>query len=161
MPTDQEIEDKFWRALRSDRTVMLGTDGGIMPRPMTAQVAHEENAGPIWFFTSTDSSLAAAATGMCEAYFSMISKGHDVFASVSGRLSVSNDRAMIDELWNPFVAAWYEGGKDDPKLVLMRFDAAEAEIWLDEWSLIAGLKMLMGSDPKQDYDGKMAKVTLD
>ena len=47
------------------------------------------------------------------------------------------------------------------ELVLMRFDADEAEIWLDEWSLIAGLKMLMGSDPKKDYEGKMAKVTLD
>ena len=31
---------------------------------------------------------------------------------------------MIDRLWNPFVAAWFEG-KDDPKLQLLRFDPAD------------------------------------
>ena len=60
----------------------------------------------------------------------------------------------------PFVAAWYEGGKDDPKLALLRFDAERAEIWLDASSFVAGIKMLLGADPKQDYKDKVAEVTL-
>ena len=48
------------------------------------------------------------------------SKGHDLFATVHGRLSLDNDRAVIDRLWNCYVAAWYERGKDDPKLALLR-----------------------------------------
>jgi general stress protein 26 len=43
------------------------------------------------------------------------SKGHDLFATLHGSVSLDNDRAVIDRLWNRFVAAWYEGGKDDPK----------------------------------------------
>jgi general stress protein 26 len=73
---------------------------------------------------------------------------------------VDNDRAVIDRLWNRFVAVWYEGGKDDPKLVLLRFDAEHAEIWLNESSIFTGIKLLMGSDPKKDYKDKMATVSL-
>ena len=52
-------------------------------------------------------------------------------ATVHGRLSIDNDRATIDKLWNRYVAAWFEGGKDDPKLALLRLDAERAEIWVD------------------------------
>jgi general stress protein 26 len=73
---------------------------------------------------------------------------------------VDNDRATIDRLWNGFVAAWFEGDKDDPKLTLLRFDAERAEIWLDASSMVAGIKMLLGVDPKQDYRDKVAEVEL-
>ena len=77
-----------------------------------------------------------------------------------GNLRVDTDRAVIDRLWNRYVAAWYEHGKDDPKLALLRLDAERAEIWLDASSMIAGIKMLLGADPKQDYKDNVAKVRL-
>jgi general stress protein 26 len=88
------------------------------------------------------------------------SKGHDLFATLHGSLKLDNDRVAIDRLWNRYVAAWYERGKDDPKLALLRLDAERAEIWLDASSLVAGLKMLFGADPKQDYKDKVAEVRL-
>ena len=88
------------------------------------------------------------------------SKGHELFASVQGRLVPDNDRATIDRLWNRFVAAWFEGGKDDPKLQLLRLDPDEAQIWLNEHSTFAGIKLLLGVDPKQDYRDKVAEVSL-
>ncbi len=158
-PTD--MEKKFWKALKSDRTVMLGIDHGDdgHSRPMTAQLDDDE--GPIWFFGSRDSSLAhaLAETGSKPAVLAFAAKGHDLFASVRGSLSVEADRGMVERLWNPFVAAWYSG-KDDPKLLLMRLDPREGQIWLDGSSLIAGIKMLLGVDPKTDYKDKVAKVDL-
>jgi hypothetical protein len=71
-----------------------------------------------------------------------------------------HDRAVIDRLWNRFIAAWFKGGKDDPKLALLRFDAERAEIWIDASSLVAGIKMLFGADPKKDYKDKVAEVEL-
>jgi general stress protein 26 len=88
------------------------------------------------------------------------SKGHDLFATVHGRLSLDNDRATIDRLWNPFIAAWFDGGKDDPKLALLRLDAERAEIWLDGSSIVAGIKMLFGADPKREYKNQVAEVAL-
>jgi general stress protein 26 len=158
MPSPDELEKKFWNALTSDMTVMLGRDGGDYPRPMTAQI--EDERGPIWFFTSRDTEIVQKLEATDPALFTFASKGHDLFATVRGTLQVHNDRSTIDRLWNPFVAAWFEDGKDDPKLVLLRFDADEAEIWLNENSLFAGIKMLFGIDPKEDYKDKVATVDL-
>lgn len=63
-------------------------------------------------------------------------------------------------MWNRYVAAWLEGGKNDPKLALLRLDAGHAEIWLDESSLLAGIKLLLGADPKEEYKDKVAEVGL-
>ena len=162
MATPQDIEAKFWKALRSDMTMMLGLDGveDGHTRPMTAQLEGEENQGPIWFFGSKDTALTQSLTRGHRAIATFTSKGHDVFATVQGTLSLNQNPAMVDKLWNKFVAAWYPGGKTDPNLALMRFDAEHAEIWLAGSSLIAGLKMLLGSDPKKDYKDKVAEVSL-
>lgn len=161
MPTPAELEAKFWKALKSDRTAMLGLTLGQdgHAQPMTAQIEGDEG-GPIWFFSSSDVDLVQATGDGAEAILHFSSKGHELFASVDGRLTIDSDPAMIDKLWNPFVAAWFEGGKDDPKLRLLRFDAGRAQIWLNENSLFAGMKMLLGSDPKQDFKDKVAQVEL-
>jgi len=160
MPSDSDIKAKFWKHLKSDMTIMLGVEGSGEAQPMTAQLEGDMESGPIWFFTSKDTDLVGQIGSGAPGVGYFAAKGHDLFAGVSGELSLSTDRATIDRLWNPFVAAWYEGGKDDPNLVLLRLDASEAEIWLNENNLLAGVKMLFGIDPKQDYADKMAQVDL-
>jgi general stress protein 26 len=160
MPSEAEIEAKFWKALKSDRTMMLALDGVDHghARPMTAQF--ETDRGPIWFFTTKENGLVRGLSEGDRAVATFAAKGHDLFATLHGRLSLDHDRATIDRLWNRFVAAWFEGGKDDPKLALLRLDADDAEIWLDESSFLAGIKMLLGADPKEDYKDKVAEVEL-
>lgn len=162
MPTPQELQAKFWKSLRSDMTMMLGLDGveDGHTRPMTAQLDSDADRGPIWFFTTTDSALVQGLSKAHRAIATFTAKDHDLFAAVHGTLTVDHDRAVIDRLWNRFVAAWYPGGKDDPKLALVRFDVDRAEIWLEGSSIIAGIKMLFGADLKQDYQDKVAKVSL-
>lgn len=162
MPTPQELTDKFWDAIRNDRTVMLGLagDGAPHPRPMTA-LLDGDDVGAVWFFTAKDTELAQALAGGGErALFTLADKGHDLFATAHGKLSLHLDRAVVDRLWNPFVAAWFEDGKDDPKLALLRFDPDDAEIWLNGSSLVAGVKALLKIDPKRDYRDQVAQVRL-
>ena len=160
MATVPEWQHRLWKSLTSDRTVMLGlvdvADG--YPRPMTAQLDGEH--GPIWFFSAKDNALVKLITSDARAFATFSSKGHDLFATVHGRLAISNDRAMIDRLWNRFVAAWYQHGKDDPQLALLRFDVEHAEVWDDASSTVAGVKMLLGIDPKKDYQKKHADIPL-
>ena len=160
MHTPQELERRFWKDLKSDRTMMLGLDGveDGHSRPMTAQFEGDAG-GPIWFFTSSENALVRTLPQGHRAIAAFSSKGHELFASVKGNLSVDTDRAVVERLWNPFVAAWYEG-KDDPKLALLRLDAEHAEIWLNASSLVAGVKILFGADPKQDYKDNVAQVDL-
>ena len=157
MTTPTDLKAKFWKALGKERTALLGCDG-VYPRPMTAQIEGER--GPVWFFTARENDLAeATARTARQALLLFTAKGHDLFATVGGRLQQDNDRAVIERLWNPFVAAWYTG-KDDPSLRLLRFDPDGAEIWLNGSSLLAGIKMLVGVDPKQDYQDNVATVRL-
>ncbi len=160
MTTPQDLEQKLWKALKSDRTMMLGLDGveDGHTRPMTANI--EGESGPIWFFAGKPNVLVDHVATPARVIGAFSSKGHDLFASIKGTLSVDNDRAVIERLWNPFIAAWYEGGKDDPKLALLRLDPDAGQVWADASSLVAGVKMFLGFDPKEDYKDKVAKVDL-
>ncbi len=86
-------------------------------------------------------------------------KGHELFASIHGNVSVDMDRAVIERLWNPFIAAWFDG-KDDPNLVLLRFDPEHAEVWLNESNMLAGVKLLFGVDPRKAYKDKVGDIDL-
>ncbi len=162
MSNEAEITKKFWKALKSDMTVMLGLHGvdETHGKPMTAQLDGDVEHGPIWFFTAKDTELVQAMGQRHSATLQFADKGHDLFAALEGDLSLDNDRATIDRLWQKFVAAWYEGGKEDPKLQLIRFDPDHAQIWLNENNVFAGIRMLLGSDPKTDYKDKVADVRL-
>lgn len=160
MSTPREIEEKFWKALKSDHTMMIGLDGveDGHARPMTALLDGDDK-GPIWFFTAKDNALVRHLARGRRAIATFTSQGHDVFATVDGTLNVDENRANVDRLWNSYIAAWFEG-KDDPKLALLRLDAERAEIWVDASSLMAGVKLLFGVDPRSEYQGKVAKVAL-
>lgn len=160
MPSDAEIETSFWKELKSSPFVMLGLAGARdgHTQPMTAQF--EDDHGPIWFFTSKDNSLVAAMNQSHRAIATFASKGHDMFTSIHGDLVPDNDSATIDRLWNPHVAAWFEGGRDDPKLQLLRLDTERAELWKGGSSIGAAVLRLLGRDPKTDYKDNIAKVSL-
>jgi general stress protein 26 len=161
MPRPEELREKFWDSLKTDMTMMLGLNGadeGHM-RPMTAHIEGQQN-GPIWFFASKDAELVRDVPKARSATASFVSKGHDLYACVHGTLVLDNDPGVIDRLWNSRIAAWYEGGKNDPNLALLRLDTKHAEIWQDGSSLMAGIKMLFGADPKKNYKENVAKVRL-
>lgn len=163
MTNTQKIEDAFWKSLRSDMTVMLVLceDAKDRARPMTALIDGDTDAGPIYFFGGRDSTLFhQLGAEAAKAEFTYVPKGHGLFAAVEGDLSVCHDSAVIERLWNPFVAAWYPGGKTDPNLVLFKMDLGEAKVWLNGSSLIAGIKMLFGVDPRTTFEDNVAELKL-
>ena len=124
----------------------------------TLNVIYSFEGGADGEYTDTDLVRSLSPGGRAIATFA--SKGHDLFASIHGTLRRDQDRAAIDRLWNRYAAAWYEGGKADPKLALLRLDPERAEIWLDGSSLMAGIKLLLGADPKKEYRDNVAEVSL-
>jgi general stress protein 26 len=162
MGREAQLSEKFWKALESDRTLMLGLAGVDEghAQPMTAIVDDAVGIRTIWIFSAKDVDLVRALGSGKAAVAHFVAKGHDLFATVHGKLVPDNDRAVIDRLWNRFVAAWYEGGKDDPQLQLLRFDPDRAQVWLNENSLFAGIKLILGKDPKKEYRDKVAEVKV-
>ena len=164
MAETQEIEEKFWDALKDSPFVMLGVEGtrAGATQPMTVNFEDEDRqAGLLWIFTAKDHDLTRAMGQSNRAIGSYSAKGHDLFASLRGTLEIVNDRATIDRLWNPIVAEWYEG-KDDPKLALVRFDVEDAKIWLSdvEGFLKPAFNKLFGRKPEAGMKEKVAEVSL-
>ena len=160
MATDTEIEAQFWTELKRTPTVMIGLVGAhdAHGQPMTA--FFDDDHGPVWFFTTKDNGLVEKLAESHHAIANFVAKDHALFASVHGRLSVDNNPATIDHFWNSHIAAWYEGGRTDPKLALLRLDTERAEIWLNGSSFGAAIKRLFGQDPKAAYADNVAEVTL-
>lgn len=163
MADEVEIERKFWKELRSSPFMMLGLDGERdgASQPMTAFFDNE--TGPLWFFTSRDHDLVqnvADRTTGSRAIATYVGKGHNLFASIHGALIVDNDPSMIDRYWSDMISAWYEGGRADPKLVLLRFDVEFAKIWLGESHFATPLRRLFGKNPQISYPDRVAEVSL-
>ena len=115
-------------ALGGVRAGMLGlTAGGDGMQPMTH--FPDEASGSIWFISSTDTALVQSLGMGEDADYVVISEDHDLHASIRGKLHQLHDDAKLDELWNPVVAAWFEGGRQDPRVALLRFDPEVAAIW--------------------------------
>ena len=165
-----ELKRKFWKELDRSPFMMLGLQGveDSRTRPMTAKVdipdgADPEDGGQIYFFGSKSEHLVLGLASHHRAVATFASKDHDLFAHVHGTLVIDNDRAVIDRLWGPSVASWYEKGKDDPDLVLLRFDTEQADIWeADPGAMFkAAMIKLAGRDPGEHHTKKhSAEVIL-
>lgn len=153
---DHALKQHMWDKLEKGPFMMVGlADGGIThSEPLTAQL-DKDQVDTIWFFIGKDNRLAAGGAAMAQ----FVSKGQDFFASLSGRVAIDNNPAMIEKLWSKPVEAWFPGGKSDPNLALLRFDIDEAELWESDMSLMAKAKMLFGGNIKPDEEGSHAKVT--
>lgn len=138
-------------------------------RPMTAQIdvpedGDKHDGGHIYFFGSKSDGVRQAVHGSGRAVATFASKGHGLFAHIHGTLVPSDDKAVIERLWTPFIASWYKGGKDDPGLQLLRFDAESADVWETTPGATlkaAALNALFDVDPGKEHSQEhRAKVPL-
>ncbi len=150
-----ELKEKFWKALASSPYLFLQLDGDSATAvPMSPQLDEDANHA-IWFFTQKKSKFAAL--GAVTATFE--SKGHDLFARFDGNLSVETSRERFEQFWNNFVAAWYDGGKDDPDILFLRMDLGNAEIWDGDVGLLNTAKMALGMTIHDDAEKRHVKET--
>jgi general stress protein 26 len=129
----REILGKFDQAM----LVTHATGTGLRARPMAiADVAED---GSIWFITGEDTSKVDEAKQ--DPHIMAVMQSTAKYLSVSGEAIVQRDRAHIDRLWKDSYKAWFSGGKNDPKIVLIQLKPHAAEYW--DNSGISGLKFAL------------------
>lgn len=130
----EHAEKHLWKALGDHQQGMLGVVGGTPHhfRPMT-QMVDKDNRKALWFFTRDNAEIVTEAE---EGKAMFILQSDKFQACIGGRLQRDDDKAIIDRFWNPILASWYPDGKQDPHLVVLRFDLEDAELWLHEAGLI-------------------------
>lgn len=133
------------------------TDGRLHSRPMATQETNFD--GTLWFLTRQHSGKVDEIRHDAEVNLTYADQKHS-FVTISGRASVSKDRAKIDELWNASYKAWFPQGKDDPEITVIRVTADEAEYWeASSNAIVRNVKILQaavtGDSSKVGQHGKV------
>ncbi|MCL6460803.1 MAG: pyridoxamine 5'-phosphate oxidase family protein [Flavobacterium micromati] len=105
----------------------LKTHDGATTRPMS--VVHVCDQGNIWFFNQKDSekNKEIEQNPTVQLFFAHPGKGS--YMVVNGEASITLDRNKIEELWTPAVEIWFEKGKDDPNISLIKVNPSSAYFW--------------------------------
>ncbi len=126
--TQDDATGQLFDELDRVRAGMLGVRGADdHMQPMSHFL--DRDARTLYFITSSDTDLVKEIGTAADARFCLIGKDHDFHACLTGPLAVSNDKAKLDELWSSVAAAWFEGGRDDPRVTLLEMPIAEAAVW--------------------------------
>ncbi|MBY6153225.1 pyridoxamine 5'-phosphate oxidase family protein [Vannielia litorea] len=138
----EALRKALFDALDDERTGMLAiSDRASHAQPMTHYF--DENARVLRFITASDTGLARDIGTGAQAHFTLTTRDREVYACMSGPIIVSEDRALLEDLWSPAAAMWFEGGIDDPKVALLEMPLHEAAVWtVDANALQFGIEML-------------------
>jgi len=122
--------------IRIAMMVTLDPSGRPHSRPMATQ--HAPFDGTLWFMTSADSPKIVEIARDRRVGLSYMSTSAESYLSITGDADVLNDQQRIQELWNPFLRAWFEG-PEDPTIRLIRVQVDEAEYWDTPGGKVASL----------------------
>jgi len=105
----------------------LKTDDGATSRPMSALKVCDQ--GNVWFFSekNSDKNQAIEADNKVQLFFSHPGKSR--YLIVNGEAEIMFDKAKIEELWTPVAKIWFEQGKDDPDISVIKVTPNTAYYW--------------------------------
>ncbi|WP_255010399.1 pyridoxamine 5'-phosphate oxidase family protein [Roseovarius sp. M141] len=124
--TDTDLKGTFWDRMENVNVGMLSAQG-TDPRPMAHHARRDD--GALWFLTAHDTDIGKDAAAGKTARYQIVSGDAKLYAVIDGALSIETDRAKLEEIWSPMDAAWFEDGKEDPNVRLVRFSPAKGEVW--------------------------------
>lgn len=120
--------ETFWDRLEDINAGMLAVGADRRFLPMSHYTDDDEHA--LWFITAKGTDLVKALqSGPAEGEYIVSDGGEGLYADLHGRLSLSDDAEKLDEMWNAIASSWFEGGKQDPDVQLVRMDLTSAEVW--------------------------------
>ena len=126
--------EMFWDRLDDINSGMLGLTNDLRLVPMSHYPDADQKV--LWFITAKGTDLSqAVASGAQPAVHVVSDGGEGLFTRIHGNLSLSNDRAKLDELWNAVASSWFDDGKQDDDVQLLRMDLTEAEVWATSGNL--------------------------
>jgi len=157
----QDAIDKLSELIKNESICFFCTQLTQQPittRPMSTQKVDEQ--GNIWFMSSIKSGKneEIAQDNTVQLFYSNPSSYE--FLSVLGTASIVTDREKIHEMWTPFAKAWFEDGKDDVDISLIKVTPQSAYYWdTKNNKMISMIKMfaamVTGSAPDDGIEGTL------
>ncbi|WPO81005.1 pyridoxamine 5'-phosphate oxidase family protein [Chryseobacterium sp. JJR-5R] len=128
--THQDAVKKIKDLSESAKVCMFCTELDKYPinsRPMSLQETDEE--GNLWFISSDTSNknFEIKEDGRVQLFF--MNNSDYQYLSVYGNATIYKDRSTIEDKWSPMAKAWFENGKDDPNVSIIRVEPKDSYYW--------------------------------
>ncbi len=95
--------------------------------PLSRQEVDEQ--GNIWMLISAESNTHQNVIDNNQIDIAYSHIGDYNFVSVSGKAIISRDQARIDKYWNKMMDAWFEKGKEDSRIRILKVETSDAHYW--------------------------------
>lgn len=119
--------------------------------PMSRQEVDDE--GNLWFLFSSESETYnnLQKNKQISVLYSDISNYN--FLSINGVGEVSQDKSRIEKYWNKMIEAWFEKGKEDPTIRILKIIPSEGHYWDNKSNkLVTFLKVAASAISGQKLD---------
>ena len=156
---DEHVE-RIWTLAKRIGIAMFVTWDGKAPRARPFAATVEKDEGAIYFLTDINSEKDGQIAEQPMVSVSFSDHKHSKYVALTGKATMSNDRAKIKQLWSPFAKAWWDG-PEDPSIRVIKVIPHDAELWDSPGRIVTTISMLTaavtGRSPKI---GENAKVVL-
>lgn len=134
---------------------MMGTyqEGSefIYAVPMSRQEVDEQ--GNIWYLLSSESETYHNLEKNKNLSILFSDTSNFNFLSLNGQAEISQDQARIDKYWNKMIEVWFEKGKEDPRIRVLKVVPSEAHYWDNKTNkLVTMFKVLSSAVTGQKLD---------
>ncbi len=124
----------------------------INTRPMGLREVDDQ--GNFWFLSSKSSNknFEIKQDNRVQLFFAKNSDSQ--FLSVYGNAKIYTDQSKIEEIWTPIANAWFEEGKKDPDVAVIRVTPEDAYYWdTKDGKIISLLKIAVAAATGIKTDG--------
>lgn len=138
MASEQDGLDRVIKILEKAKIATLTTVdslGNLVSRPL--QLQQTDADGNLWFFTPDPSPKADEIRA--NPHVNVAVNDSEGFLSVSGTAELTKDQEKIQELWKTSVEGWFEKGREDPSVALLKVNSHTAEYWASDEPKVASL----------------------
>lgn len=126
--TRAEHLSKMLEIVEGADTVVLNTfadNGGIAGRPMA--LVDRDDDGTLYLTTAIGSTKAIEIA--CDPHVSVSIQTNKGIVILEGLAKLSQDRTMIDQLWEESWRIWYPEGRTSPSIALIVIEPTHATYW--------------------------------
>jgi general stress protein 26 len=127
-------------------------------RPMSVQKMDE--SGNFWFLSANDSYKNKDIEADSNVQLLFQGGAHSDFLHIHGKATISTDKELIAELWEPVLKTWFTGGVDDPRITAIKVETKEGYYWDNKHGdAVALVKMaagaILGKTMDDSIEGKL------
>ena len=143
----QENIDKVQAIVKDIKFAMMTTinsKGDLHAWPMTTTET-SIGAKEIWFIGDKTSDVVKDLQDNNKVGLAYSSQDAKNYVSVSANAELVDDKAKLEELWTPMDSAFFEHGKEDPKVQLIKVVPHGVECWISGSSTVNFFRMAVAA----------------